>query len=42
MDDWKKFNETLLPFKIIFHSHFNIEDIINTDEAHTKRICKNS
>ena len=40
MDDWKKFNETLLPEKDDFHSHLNLEDIADAGYAHTKRGCK--
>ena len=31
MDDWEKFNETLLPGKENFYSHLNMEDITNAD-----------
>ena len=41
MDDWEKFNETLLPEKEDFYSHLNMEDITDTDSKHAKRICKN-
>ena len=40
MDDWEKFNETSLPGKGNFYSHFNIEDITDVDYAHVKRVCK--
>ena len=40
MDDWKKFNETLLPEKKDFYSHLNMEDIIDAEYANTKRVCK--
>ena len=40
MDDWEKFNETSLPGKEDFCSDSNMEDIIDTDYAHAKRICK--
>ena len=39
MDDWEKFNETLLPEKEDFYSHLNMEDI-NADYAHAKRVSK--
>ena len=31
MDDWEKFNETLLPEKEDFYSHLNMEDINDED-----------
>ena len=34
MDDWKKFNETLLPEKGDFYIHLNMEDITDGDYAH--------
>ena len=40
MDDWEKVNETSLPEKEDFQSHLNMEDIIDADYAHAKRICK--
>ena len=40
MDDWEKFNETSLPEKEDFYSHWNIEDITDVDCAHAKLICK--
>ena len=42
-DDWKKFNETSLPKKQNFYSHFlSIEDITDADYTHAKRVCKDS
>ena len=41
MDDWAKFNETLLTEKEEFYSHLNMEDITGADFAHAKRVCKN-
>ena len=38
-DDWKNFNETSLPEKD-FYSHINMENIIDADYAHAKRVCK--
>ena len=38
MDDWEKFNETLLPKKEDFYSHLNVEDITDADYAHAKRV----
>ena len=42
MDNWEKLNETSLPEKedCYSHSHLNMEDINDADEAHTKRVCK--
>ena len=40
MDDWEKFNETLLPGKEDFYSHLNMEDITEADCVHAKRVCK--
>ena len=40
MDDWEKVNETSLPEKEDFQSHLNMEDIIDADYAHAKRICE--
>ena len=36
MDDWEKFNETLLPKKV-FYSHFNMEYITDANYASTKK-----
>ena len=38
MDDWEKFNETILPEKEEFYSNLNIEDV---DYVHEKRVFKN-
>ena len=38
MDDWKKFNETLLPEKGDFYSHLNMEDITDGGYAHANRV----
>ena len=40
MDDWEKFNETMLPEKEDFYSQSNMEDITDTDYAQTKTVCK--
>ena len=40
MDDWEKFNETLLPEKEDFYSHLYMQDITDADYARTKRVCK--
>ena len=40
MDEWEKFNETLLPEKEEFYSNLNMEDVTDTDYMHPKRVCK--
>ena len=40
MDYWEKFNKTTLPKKEEFYSNLNIEDIIDADYAHTKRVSE--
>ena len=40
MDDWEKFNETLLSGKEVFYSHLKMEGITDADYVHTKRFCK--
>ena len=40
MYDWEKFNETSLPEKENFYSHLSLEDIIDADYVHAKRVCK--
>ena len=40
MDDWGKFNETLILEKQDFYSHLNLEDIIDADYVHAKGVCK--
>ena len=40
MDEWEKFNETKLSEKEEFYSNLNIEDIIDADNMHGKRVCK--
>ena len=40
MDDWEKFNETLLPGKEEFYSNLNMKNIIDADYMHAKRACK--
>ena len=37
MDNWEKFNETVLPEKEYFYSHLNMEDITDSDYAHPKK-----
>ena len=40
MDEWEKFNETLLPKKEDFSSKLKMEDIKNSDYNHAKVVCK--
>ena len=40
MDDWEKFNETILTEKEEFYSNLNMEDIADADYMHAKRVCK--
>ena len=40
MDDWEKFNETLLPEKGDFNSYLNMKDITDTGYTHGKSFCK--
>ena len=40
MDDWEKFSETSLPGKEDFYGQLNMEDIIDADYRHVKRVCK--
>ena len=40
MDDWEKFNETLLCGKEDFYSHLNMEDIIDADYVRAKTVFK--
>ena len=37
---WEKFNETTLTEKEDFYSHLSMEDIIDVDYAHARRVCK--
>ena len=41
MNDWEKFNETLLFEKEDFYSDLNMEDITHADYAHGKKVYKN-
>ena len=36
MDDWGKFNETLLPGKEEFYSNLNMKNITDADYMHAK------
>ena len=40
MDDWEKFNETILPEKEEFYSILNMEEITGADWMYWKRVCK--
>ena len=39
MNDWKNYSNTPLPEKEDFYSDLNVEDIIDADYTHAKRIC---
>ena len=38
MDDWERFNETMLPSKESFYSELNLEDITDQDYAHAQNV----
>ena len=40
MDNWERFNETLLPNKEAFYSNLNMEDITDTDYMHANKVLK--
>ena len=40
MDDWKKFNETILPKGEEFFSTLNLENITDANYMYAKRVCK--
>ena len=40
MDDIEKFNERSLPENEVFSSHLNMEDIIDADYTHAKKVCE--
>ena len=40
IDDWEKFNVTLLSEKEDSYSYLNMEDITDEDYAHAKIVCK--
>ena len=40
MDNWERFNETLLPNKETFYSNLNMEDITDTDYTHANKVFK--
>ena len=39
MGEWENFNETTLPEKEEFYSKLNMEDIIDPDYMHAKKLC---
>ena len=41
MDSWERFDETLLPDKEAFYNSVNMEDIMDVDYGHAKRIFNN-
>ena len=41
MDNWERFDETLLPNREAFYSNLNIENITDTDYGHAKKCLKN-
>ena len=41
MDDWEKFNETILPRKNGFYSNLTLEHITDTYYMYARRVCKN-
>ena len=40
MDNWERFDETLLPNKEAFYSNLNMEDITDTDYTHANKVFK--
>ena len=38
MDNWERFDETLLPNKEAFYSNLNMEDITDTDYRHANKV----
>ena len=40
MDNWKRFDETLLPNKEAFYSNLNMEDITDADYRHANKVFK--
>ena len=40
MDEWEIFNEIPLPQKEEFYSNLNMDDIIDGDYMHAKKVCK--
>ena len=40
MDNWERFDETLLPNKEAFYSNLNMKDITDTDYRHANQVFK--
>ena len=40
MDNWERFNETLLPDKETFYTNLNMEDITDVNYMHAKIVFK--
>ena len=40
MDSWERFDETSLPDKEAFYGSLNMEDIIDVDNRHAKKVFK--
>ena len=40
MDDWEKFNETLLPEKEDFNSNWNLQNTYDLNYTHSKGVCQ--
>ena len=40
MDNWKRFDETLLPNKETFYNNLNMEDITDADYRHANKVFK--
>ena len=40
MDNWERFDETLLPNREAFYSNLNMEDITDTDYRHANKVFK--
>ena len=40
MDSWKRFDEKLLPDKEAFYISLNMEDVVDVDYRHVKRVYK--
>ena len=38
MDNWERFNETMLPPKKSFYSELNLKDISNEDYKHAQKV----
>ena len=40
MNEWEKFNKTILPEKEEFYSTLNLENITDANYTHAERVCK--